>query len=95
MSTATVSTLERLELLNHRAERTARAHDAPRASETPNSSMNAWQISSFAAAVDSCDPCYLSTCCFRGLKFLCIRSTPMSKLSSREKFFECFASRGA
>src|SRR5271166_1719815 len=35
-----------------------------------------------------------STCCFRGPKFRCIRSTPMARLSSREKCLECFASTG-
>src|SRR5271166_298829 len=51
-------------------------------------------MSSFAEAVDNCSACHSSTCCFSGPKFLCIRSTPMARLSSSEKCFECFASTG-
>ena len=48
-------------------------------------------MSSLAAAVESCKPRHSSTCCFSGQKILCIRSTPMARLSSSEKCFECFA----
>ena len=47
-----------------------------------------------AAAVDSCMACHSSTCCFKGAKFRCIRSTPMARLSSSEKCLECFAKTG-
>src|SRR5208283_4937293 len=51
-------------------------------------------ISSFAEAVDNCIARHSSTCCFKGPKFRCIRSTPMARLSSSEKCLECFASTG-
>src|SRR5271166_4779671 len=51
-------------------------------------------MSSFAAAGDNCSARHSSTCCFSGPKFLCIRSTPMARLSSSEKCFECFARTG-
>jgi hypothetical protein len=49
---------------------------------------------SFAATVEICLDRHSSTCRRIGSKFRCIRSTPIAKLSSSEKFFECFAKTG-
>jgi hypothetical protein len=52
------------------------------------------RATSLAAAMDSCMARHSSTCCFKCPKFLCIRSTPMARLSSSEKCLECFAKTG-
>jgi hypothetical protein len=45
---------------------------------------------SFAAMVEICLNRHSCTCRRIGSKFRCIRS-PIARLSSSEKFFECFA----
>ena len=56
----------------------------------PNSSsVNAWQFGIFAAAVGNWGGHNCWTCCVSGPKFLCIPTTPMAMLASKEPCVAC------